>query len=137
MATEGKGNCNCGSITVMLPTMPSQSLLCHCSNCRRAGSAPFTVNYYLELSSIQIQDSKGSLKTYVDSNTRSGNTIYRKFCGDCGSPVMTLNSPNAEKVILKGGLFDHMPEPGLEFHEGDKMPWMKVVKAGGEEKAKV
>lgn len=53
------------------------------------------------------------------------------------SPVMTLTSPSAEKVILKGGLFDHMPEPDREFHEGDMIPWVKVIKAGEEEKEKL
>jgi hypothetical protein len=47
---------------------------------------------------------------------------------------MTLASPDAEKVILKGGLFDHMPEPNFEFHEADKLGWIKVPKAGEAEK---
>ncbi|KAF2705750.1 hypothetical protein K504DRAFT_438924 [Pleomassaria siparia CBS 279.74] len=134
MESKAKGNCNCGSITVELGALPSQSLLCHCSNCRRAGAAPFTVNYYLDVKEIHLKDAKNSLKSYEDSNTTSGNTIIRKFCGNCGSPVMTLVSPDAEKAILKAGLFDHMPEPNFEFHEADKKPWVKVLKAGEAEK---
>ncbi len=71
------------------------------------------------------------------SRLKRGYNITGGLADKLPSPVMTLNSPNAEKVILKGGLFDHMPEPGLEFHEGDKMPWMKIVKADEEEKEKV
>jgi hypothetical protein len=48
----------------------------------------------------------------------------------CDSPVMTVTSPDTEKVILKGGLFDHMSEPNFEVFEADKLSWIKIPKAG-------
>jgi len=39
---------------------------------------------------------------------------------------MSVISPDAEKVVLKGGLFDYMPEPILEGFETDKLSWIKT-----------
>jgi hypothetical protein len=42
---------------------------------------------------------------------------------------MSVISPDAEKVVLKGGLFDYMPEPTLEGFETDKLSWIKIPMA--------
>ena len=47
---------------------------------------------------------------------------------------MTLASLDADKGLVKGGLFDHMPEPSIEFHEADRKPWVKIIRVGEEEK---
>lgn len=47
---------------------------------------------------------------------------------------MTVTSPDAEKVILKGGLFDHMSSPNFEVFETDKLSWITIPKAGEAEK---
>ncbi|KAF2468905.1 uncharacterized protein BDR25DRAFT_289884 [Lindgomyces ingoldianus] len=121
-----KGACNCGSITITLPSLPSRSILCYCFNCRRAGG-PCSVNYVIELSEIEIEDAQNTLKSYQDSNTKSGNTITRRFCGNCGSPVMSL-VPGMTKVFVKGSLFDSMSEPNSEFFLERKPDWMEGVK---------
>lgn len=46
------------------------------------------------------------------------------------SPVVTLLSPESPKVIVKGGLFDRIPEPTFESFAEDKPSWMNVAKAG-------
>ncbi|KAF2112875.1 Mss4-like protein [Lophiotrema nucula] len=122
------GHCNCESIKITLAELPPKSALCYCKNCRRAGSAAFTVNYLIDRKDVELQDPNGALKTYVDKNTTSGNTLYRKFCGNCGSPVMSVMSPDNPMVILKGGLFNHLPEPLHEVFTHDKAPWLDVKK---------
>ncbi|KAF2736066.1 hypothetical protein EJ04DRAFT_177177 [Polyplosphaeria fusca] len=124
MAVEGY--CNCRSIKVGLPAMPSESLLCHCSNCRRAGGATFSVNYLVDLAVMEVNDPKNVLKSYSDSNTVSGNTITRKFCGNCGSPVFSVLSPDNPKIFLKGGLFDDVAPPAAQYFTKSKMPWVNA-----------
>jgi hypothetical protein len=49
----------------------------------------------------------GTLKTFEDSGT-SGQTVYRRFCPECGSPVLT-DTPAAEAqglIFIKGGTAD-------------------------------
>lgn len=54
------------------------------SNCQRAGAAPFSINYFFAKSEVDIKDPQGVLKEYRDGDTKSGNIITRKFCGNCG-----------------------------------------------------
>ncbi|PVH96325.1 hypothetical protein DM02DRAFT_535542 [Periconia macrospinosa] len=79
-----EGHCNCKSIRVTIPELPKHSSLCYCSNCKRAGSSAFSIVHVLPTSSVSIHDPNGVLKSYRDGDTRSGNVIVRKFCGECG-----------------------------------------------------
>jgi hypothetical protein len=38
----------------------------------------------LNKTEVKVEDPEGNLKNYKDSNTKSGNTITRQFCGQCG-----------------------------------------------------
>ncbi|ORY19548.1 Mss4-like protein [Clohesyomyces aquaticus] len=122
-----QGNCNCGSITVTLKTPPDSTILCYCANCRRAGGGPCSSNYMLDSNDIEVQDANGTLKSYKDSNTKSGNYITRQFCGNCGSPVQSLMPPPSTMVFLKAALFDHIPTPAYEAFVEDKESWINVT----------
>ena len=54
------------------------------SNCRRAGSSVGSIVYVFEKADVTIDDPNSSLKSYKDSDTKSGNTITRQFCANCG-----------------------------------------------------
>ncbi|KAF2495490.1 hypothetical protein BU16DRAFT_510326 [Lophium mytilinum] len=123
MSTEG--HCNCGSVRVTLPDPPDGSLICFCLNCRRAGGGLGSFNYTLAKSAVIVSDPKGSLKSYHDSNTDSGNTITRNFCGNCGSPVTTEVPLHPEVVIVKASLFNHIAAPAQEAYAEKKMDWAK------------
>ncbi|KAF2873556.1 Mss4-like protein [Massariosphaeria phaeospora] len=126
-----EGHCNCKAITVKMPTLPEQTYLCYCSNCRRSGSSAFGANYFMDRADIELLDPKGQLKSYRDSGTKSGNTITRQFCGTCGCPVLTIGAGDSSKVIVKSGLFDHIPEPAAQqFFTEQKASWVEFKKLG-------
>ncbi|KAF2260134.1 hypothetical protein CC78DRAFT_536563, partial [Lojkania enalia] len=127
MAIEG--HCNCASIKITIPELPSHSSVCFCANCRRAGSGILSVNYLFDLSDVEVHDLKGTMRNYRDTNTKTGNTITRRFCGECGSPIMTL-LPKGTKIILKAGLFDQIPPPISEVFGHAKVPWVKIDAVG-------
>jgi hypothetical protein len=56
----------------------------HSSNCRRAGSSVGSIVYILDKTEVEIEDGCGSLRSYKDSDTKSGGAITRQFCGNCG-----------------------------------------------------
>ncbi|KAH7087713.1 Mss4-like protein [Paraphoma chrysanthemicola] len=80
-----EGRCNCSGIKVFLAELPKTSLLCYCSNCRRSGSSVGSFLYPIDKGEVKIDDQKGHLKTYQDSDTKNGSTIFRQFCSNCGS----------------------------------------------------
>ncbi|KAF2742043.1 hypothetical protein M011DRAFT_413361 [Sporormia fimetaria CBS 119925] len=77
------GRCNCSSINVTIPT-PEGSVVCYCTNCQRTSAGLCSINYILDTSSAKFDDPKDLLKSYKDSDTKSGNVITRKFCSNCG-----------------------------------------------------
>ncbi|PSN59378.1 hypothetical protein BS50DRAFT_579976 [Corynespora cassiicola Philippines] len=123
-----EGRCNCGAIKVTISELPAQSLICYCSNCRRAGSSAFSANYFVEKANVDVSDPKGALKSYDDNDTKSGNTIIREFCSICGSGIMTLPSRESPKAILKAGLFDEIPPPAMQVFDHEKPAWLKIEK---------
>ncbi|KAJ4984545.1 hypothetical protein SVAN01_09946 [Stagonosporopsis vannaccii] len=122
------GRCNCASIKVSLAEMPQQSAICFCANCRRQGGTAGSIVYMMDKSEVTIEDAQGTLKEYRDGDTTTGNTIIRKFCGTCGSPVASLLSENTPKIILKGGLFDQLSKPVFESFAQDKPEWLEIAK---------
>jgi hypothetical protein len=121
-----EGRCNCASIKISIPEIPNESAICYCGNCRRAGSTPGSIVYFYDRDQVKIDDDKGALKTYTDSDTTSGNTIFRQFCGNCGCPVASLLAMDAPKIILKGGLFDHLPRPGVTSFPQNQPEWLDI-----------
>ncbi|KAF2011371.1 hypothetical protein BU24DRAFT_466084 [Aaosphaeria arxii CBS 175.79] len=120
---SNEGRCNCGSIKVKLPDPAPSPILCYCFNCRRASAGICSANYMVPWADVTVSDPNKALKTYKDSDTISGNTITRHFCGTCGCPIYSLTSPDSPMVILKGGLFEHTPAPIHEVFTQDKVPW--------------
>ena len=71
-----------------------------------------------------------ALKTYKDSDNRSGRTVSRSFCGICGSWLFVENSASAEIVgvangSVDGGVEDEVLAPKVEFFCSDKRKWME------------
>src|SRR5689334_14024328 len=48
---------------------------------------------------------KGTLKTYADQGD-SGKAVNRRFCPDCGSPIITEAEALPDLVIIKAGTLD-------------------------------
>ena len=82
------GSCLCGSITVTINdkelfTKP-RGHLCHCANCRKVAGSYVAANLLIEAEKVKIDDRDGTLKTYDDFATLSGNPVYRSFCSKDG-----------------------------------------------------
>jgi hypothetical protein len=79
------GTCLCGSIRVTIHDAElftrRRGHLCHCSNCRKVAGSYVAANFMIEAEKVEIQDQKGTLKTFEDYDTLSGNPVFRSFCG--------------------------------------------------------
>lgn len=83
--SEGmSGSCLCGSITVTIKDKELFSKpkghLCHCANCRKVAGSYVASNMLMETDKVDIKDRDGTLRTYKDQHTLSGNPVFRKFC---------------------------------------------------------
>lgn len=68
------------------------------------------------------------LKTYVDHGD-SGRTVLRRFCPECGSPVITDAAAYPGILIIKAGTLDDPGQvtPGRQIFCASKHPWMPVL----------
>ncbi|KAB5580930.1 Mss4-like protein [Coniochaeta sp. 2T2.1] len=122
MAALQNGRCNCVSITVSLAVTPTQVVRCHCFNCRRAGG-PYSINYTVDEKDVTVKDTQGSLKVYHDSDTRSGSTVKRHFCSNCGSPVYSLDVHVPGKLFLKASLFEQVATGTKDVFSDRTIQW--------------
>ncbi|KAI1420478.1 Mss4-like protein [Xylaria sp. FL1777] len=130
---ELQGTCLCGSICV---TIRDQELftrprghLCHCSNCRKVAGSVVAANLVIEADKVELRDSAGTLKTYDDYDTLSGNPVFRSFCSVDGNPIKSETPLYPGKVILKMGIFPRIPDPESEMFTLHKHPWEADLKS--------
>jgi hypothetical protein len=65
---------------------------------------------------------------YVDKGD-SGQSVYRHFCGDCGSPIFAKTALAPGKVIVKAGTLDSMEglQPRTEIYTDHAVKWLAPV----------
>jgi hypothetical protein len=65
----------------------------------------------------------GKPKVYLDKKTDSGTPLERLFCGDCGSPIMSVIPSVEGKSFVKMGLFPKVPAPAVEVYTKNRDDW--------------
>jgi hypothetical protein len=77
---------------------------CACTNCQKQSGAAASVVGAVARDALVLS---GTLKTYED-RADSGNAVYRQFCPDCGSPILTDTRAAREGnlIFFKAGTLD-------------------------------
>lgn len=97
------GSCLCGAIRYTVAVPVTELRACHCTHCQKSSGAAGTVNAVIPSSAFKIT---GTPKRY-DAAADSGRTLYRFFCGDCGSPIYSQRAANPDIVVVRAGTFDN------------------------------
>lgn len=121
-----KGQCLCGQVKYELDNPPAMTGVCHCKNCQRqAGSAFSTLGV---VPKAEFKFTQGEPKLYSDSDTESGNTVERYFCGNCGSPIYSALGSQPDNLFLKTGTMDDTAGFKPQFHAwcDTKQSWVAL-----------
>ena len=70
----------------------------------KSPAASGSVNAVIPRTALDI--TQGTPKRYVVT-ADSGRTLYRYFCGDCGSPIYGQRATTPETVVLRVGTLDN------------------------------
>lgn len=92
-----KGSCQCGQLTYKLFEKPKMVLACHCTECQKLATSPFSVTAIVASSAIEFT---GELKEWSRS-ADSGNTNTAKFCPGCGNRIYHFNPDDSDTIKLK------------------------------------
>jgi hypothetical protein len=120
------GRCLCGAVNYELAGDLIATAVCHCSHCQRQGGSAFSVNLVAHESQLTVH---GTLSTYEERG-ELGDDVYvrRKFCGACGSPIVSELSKSPGIIAVKAGTLDDTSEvsPNVEAWCVDKQPWVSL-----------
>jgi len=120
------GSCLCGQITYELSGDLLATAVCHCEHCQRQSGGAFSTNLVATIDQLKVT---GTLKTYQDRG-RTGDAVYvhRRFCGDCGSPIVSELVEPAGVIAVKAGTLDDRSavEPNVQAWCEDKQPWVDL-----------
>ena len=100
------GGCLCGAIRYTVSVPITELRACHCRDCQKASGAGGSVNAVIPRSALDI--TQGNPKRYAVT-ADSGRTLYRYFCGDCGSPIYGQRAASPETAVLRIGTLDNPP----------------------------
>ena len=71
----------------------------------------------------------GDLRTYEDRG-RTGDDVYvlRRFCGSCGSPIVSVLAKSEGIVAVKAGTLDDRSQvaPAVEVWCEERQPWAQI-----------
>ena len=109
------------------PAQPVDTIICHCKNCQKQAGSAFSVVSFFPRDSLELN---GELQTFEDKGT-SGQKVYRRFCGSCGSPVITdtEDAPGMGLIFIKAGTLDEVDDlkPSLHVWADSKHCWLTLA----------
>jgi hypothetical protein len=119
------GGCLCGQVRYTTDATPVITAVCHCKNCQRQSGTAFAVVVGVPKETLQVT---GPVKTFNDTSDQ-GRPVYRRFCGQCGSPILTDESTMPTVSFIKAGTLDDTTwlEPTIQIFCDSAQPWVKIA----------
>jgi len=121
-----EGSCQCGQVTYKLHEAPKMVLACHCTECQKIATGPFSVTAVISSSAIEFS---GELKEW-SRTAESGNKSNAKFCPNCGNRIYHFNPEDLSSVKLKlkpvNLADDEVFKPTVHIWVCEKLSWYQI-----------
>ena len=116
------GGCLCGAIRYSIGAPLGELRECHCTDCQRASGAHGAVVAFVRREHFRIV--QGTAKRYA-KKADSGRTLFRYFCGDCGSSLYSYRETLPEVIGVRAGTLDDSSALRITAHIWTKSapPW--------------
>lgn len=121
MSETRSGGCLCGAVRYTIAWPPAGVMACHCTHCQKQSGSALSTIAMVQRDAVQLA---GTLTTYEDQG-ESGGTVYRKFCGRCGSPVISDIPGFPAMLFVKTGTLDDTSgaAPGTHLWTDSAQAW--------------
>lgn len=121
-----KGSCQCGQVTYTLHEAPKMVQACHCTECQKLATGPFSVTAIVASDAIEFE---GEFKEW-SRIAESGNKNIARFCPDCGNRVYHYNPDDLATIKLKlkpvNMPDDTIFEPQRHIWVREKQSWYQI-----------
>lgn len=115
-----RGSCLCGAVTYEIDGDIGPGYYCHCQRCRKASGSIMAANALIDFASLRITSGEDALRTYFAESTG----LERRFCGLCGSPILSHRPATGRTAIRLGSLDSEPPRgPGAHIFVASKAAW--------------
>ena len=123
--SERKGGCLCGAVRYELRAEPAMTAVCHCTHCQRQSGSVFSSNVVV-MAADYVQH--GQTKVFEDKGD-SGQGVHRHFCGNCGSPILSMIDLMPGMLMIKMGTLDDFSGimPGIEVYTDHAAAWVAPI----------
>jgi hypothetical protein len=124
------GHCLCGQVVYKCDSEPVITAICHCTECQRQTGTAYSIVVGVERSDLEIGGD--SLRSFQTVGTDTGLPVARQFCGNCGSPIVSLPEMTPDMAFVKAGTLDDASwlEPELEAWCDSAQPWVRLDTEG-------
>jgi hypothetical protein len=119
-----RGSCLCGAVTFQVEGELGDAYYCHCSRCRKASGSAFASNARIAPEQFKLLTGHDVLRSYYNQATG----LTRKFCGECGSPIVSERT-EPRMLAIRLGTLDTSIGKGPQGHifVGSKANWHQIT----------
>ncbi len=121
-----EGSCQCGQVTYKLHEKPLVVWACHCTECQKLSTSPFSVTAIVSSKVIEFNGELSEWSRAADS----GNKNNAKFCPTCGNRVYHYNPDEQSTIKLKLKPIDLLDatifEPSAHVWVSEKLNWYQL-----------
>ncbi|KAL5487583.1 hypothetical protein ACEPAI_5691 [Sanghuangporus weigelae] len=147
MPSTYHGSCLCGAIKFEVNADPVVVSCCHCKNCKKYTGTVFTTNVVFPAGSVRVTSGESAISIFHDTAQDSGNSLLRKFCGICGSPLYNEGGDFGRTLAVFYSALDDFttfeadsptkePKPQVEYYSKDRVSWVHPTEGAEQPKTK-
>jgi hypothetical protein len=118
------GGCLCGQVRYSANADPGSDFVCHCERCQKQTGTAFAVLVGIPKSAISTQ---GRLKTFHGQGD-SSQPVDRRFCPECGSPIVFEAAVFPGLTIVHAGTLDDTSwlDPKVHVYCDSEEKWTPI-----------
>ena len=122
MAERLEGGCACGAVRYELRSEPFDAGWCHCRTCQLNSGAPAMVFASVPAGHLVFVEGGDKVKSY-----RSSSFGHRKFCGECGTPLLMQVDHQPATLDFSVATLDDPDAvpPGFHIFHASKVGWFE------------
>ena len=124
--TDISGSCLCGSVRYKSTATPELTAICHCDNCQKQTGTAFSIIVAVPENTLTFQGEE-SLGEYLDQGD-SGGAVRRRFCRNCGSPLLSIVESVPGLGFIKAGTLEDRSwlAPTMHIWCDTAQPWVDM-----------
>nr|EYT32521.1 glutathione-dependent formaldehyde-activating enzyme family protein [Acinetobacter baumannii 110912] len=117
-----QGSCLCQGIRYEIKGDIGDIIQCHCQRCRKSNGTAFATNAPINSADFKITQGEDLIKKFAV------NGVYRWFCSECGSPLISSRDAQPELYRLRIGTLDTPldQKPTMHIFAASKAEWESI-----------